>query len=392
MAVLLLGTIYIGPLSIRQIAVVVMTLFLALFYFRTKKLNRLETSYIWIYIVYLIFFAIALLANGDFFPYNFPRKLLSHYLVGIVCYFAVDCLVKKYDDFTKVAYVFLCIILIDSYVTYLQFNNNSLGWIIGMIFSDISEKEDFFANYISAVGSSVTPGIFGHPVNNAIFIATLMPYGLIILKNQSVNFVFKIVCVFVIILSFYACALIQQRAAFFSLIFVYLYFIAVYVFNKRHFTIVLLSSIILICGLLFTIDSSDMDFGRFASTKSESRVEIWNYAFKFIDSHFLFGGPVQFGDLAGFSAHNIILDSLIYSGIAGLCLMLLLYFKSLFFSLKLFKYGNEHKGSVMLASASALLIILLMAMFHNVSYLTGDALVFIILALALKAHKLKILA
>ena len=218
-AVLTCGSVNIGPFSLRVYMTVLMILFL-FFKGNKKKQIGVKKNYITLYLICIFSLFLSLLANGGLQEFGFLNRCMAFYLICIVSYFAVDYFVKDQSDLLKITYIFSLIIIADSITSILQFQNNPIGWGIGMLFSDaegIEEYATFMDNHDSFMGVSKLTGIFGHPVNNGFMLSVLTP-ALMAGVSENSNFWKKLYFLFVILLSIITSLLIQQRASFFLLV------------------------------------------------------------------------------------------------------------------------------------------------------------------------------
>lgn len=333
---------------------------------------------------------VSLLANGEFEEYQFIKKFLAFNFVSIIAFFAIDSFVSSFEKMRQFIVCLLLLIVFDDIVTILQYLGNPVGWALGYVFSDIDKFAETAENKSSLLGISLTPGILGHVVNNAFYISMVTPlcFALIGKKTKWFKWVF-IGGVF--ILSAVAVYMTQQRAAFYVLLLSL--FILAYMYFKRHPLLIL--SILVICLIIpaFSMDvSMDIDYGRLTQTTDTSRERLIEEASTFIGKHPLFGGPVSFLKITGLPAHNIILDSYINAGFLGFIVMMILYVKTSFKSIKRIVVGfNVRKDNfVILFTAYALLGCMFYSLTHNTSFLSGEVMVFILLALMLKTENLSL--
>lgn len=391
LAILSCGSIYLSNwgLTVRHVAVICMVIYLGTKFVYEKWKYKIPRIYIKLYILYLFVLAIALILNGDFESYNFLKLLVSLHFVSIITFFAVDYFIDHRNCYLYISITFMLLLLADSFVTYLQYNNDPIGWVIGMYFSDIADSESFFSNHDTALGTSVTPGVFGHVVNNATFLATLIPFGVVIISNKKSNIFIKTLTVLCLILLTLGVFFTQQRVAFFTVILFFLLIIWILV-RKNPLKAVLISLLILLPVIVYYIDYIiNVDVGRLAnSSQGDTRLKLYSSAISYISENFFLGGPTGFEKITGFSAHNIILDSFINAGLFGFCSAMFLYFYTIIHSLKSFRIYFKKNDLAGIACHSSLLIVMFLAMFHNVSFLTGDAIIFVVLAMALKYDRL----
>lgn len=391
LSVTLLGSITVGPLTVRVLMTIVMILYL--FHLKAHKLQKVYTSidysFLKLYIVFLLLMGIAQLLNGEIVEYQYLKKLFAYHVVCIVTFIAIEYYINSYNDLKRVILLLTIVMLLNNITSILQFIGNDLGWRIGMFFSDIQNKADFADTHDSLLGISLTPGFFGHVVNNAFSIAVLCPLSLSLIDKPT-NFSLKIFVIISLIIAFITCFVTQQRAAFA----LFLVSIAIYMFVvfKRNFYLSLLFIlIVLMIGTKIDITDLDIDVGRLSKTENDDRRDLYIHAFKFITEHPILGGPMSYQKLAGLSSHNIALDSWIFAGFFGFIAMMVLYTKTIVVSIKTMIKGimvNAQNRYMVFCSLSVL-IAMLYGLSHNTSYLTGNVIIFIPLALMLKTTRIK---
>ena len=363
---------------------------LYLFHLKAHKLRKayisIDHSYLKLYIVFLLLMGIAQLLNGEIVEYQYFKKLLAYHLVCIVTFIAIEYYVNSYYDLKRVILLFTVVMLFNNITSILQFNGNDLGWRMGMFFSDIQEEIEFADRHDTLLGISLTPGLFGHVVNNAFAIAVLCPLSLSLIEKHT-NIYIKIFVIITIIIAFITCFITQQRTAFA----LFVVSIAVYLFVtfKRNFYISLLIVLILLI-IASNVDITEIDFGRLSKTENNDRNDLYMYALDFISEHPILGGPMAYQKIAGVSSHNLVLDSWIFSGFLGFVAMMVLYLKTIVECIKsVYKGIINNPNCYMVFCSLSVLIAMLYGMTHNTSYLTGNVIVFIALALMLKTLKIE---
>jgi hypothetical protein len=330
---------------------------------------------------------VSLMLNGEFFEYGYIKKCLAYYLVAIVAFFAVEKYVNDYRSLNIVIYILLGVLTFNNVVTILQFLGNINGWIIGNFFCDISKSQELAEMHDSLLGVSRTPGIFGDTVKNAFYIAVLAPLAFIpffFKRRKKTNVIFSIIVLFFAVV---ACFMTQQRTAFGLLLSTICAF-GVLIFFKYPIITVMLSTIIIILSSLFVeINIQDFDFGRLLEIGDAQRMRLIKDAIDFISEHPIVGGPMEFQRRAGLSTHNLLLDSWIFAGIMGFIIMMILFIKTVFNAFYTCVRGFRIKNEYLIFISISTMVAMAYGLFHNTSYLTGEVLVLLILALMLKATK-----
>lgn len=382
-SILIFGSINVGPFSLRVYTTVLMLIFLVFHQKNSKeKALGIRHDYIKLFFVCILLLFVSLVINGGLVAYGFLERCLAYYLVCIVAYFAVDICVKKKEHFQKLVFVLSGIILIDSGVTILQYYNNPIGWAIGAIFSNVEEFASFLDDHESFAGVSKLPGIIGHPVNNGLFLSVASLYLMIGVERRDI--ILTLYYTAVIVISLVSCIFLQQRAAFFLLLAFIIYdFLKTYGKKPSRFIIpaVLIGAIVVLIAPVF----ADFDFARLTSSNNDSRTRVWLWAFEVIIQNPLFGDLVMYNKAAEYSAHNVLIDSLVNSGLLGFIPVFYMYVKTIKDSLKIMSHTRDRYARVF---SYSVLTCMAMGMFHNTSYLTGDVIIFISLALMFKAQKI----
>lgn len=389
LSIIILGSITVGPLSIRVYATVAMVLFL--FYNSTKgrkQIISIDHYQLNIYVLFLILMGIAQLLNGEIFEYQFFKKLLAYHLVSIVAYLSIEHYVNTVQDLKKTMLVLIGIMLFNNVATILQFVGNDIGWSIGMFFGDNQDNIDFIRTHDTLLGFSRTPGILGNVVNNAFAIAVLTPLSLC-LVNDSSNIITKLYAILSFVIASLACFMTQQRAAFYLLLFC----LAVYLFvaiKKNAIIFIVLGVLVML--FVDNLNFDNIDIGRLSNTTDDARSELYKHAYAYISEHPFLGGPMSFQKMAGVSSHNVALDSWIFAGFFGFVTMMILICMTVLSAIKTFLRGLKAKGQnrYMIFCSVAVINAMVYGFTHNTSYLTGNVIIFIALALMLKSSKLRI--
>lgn len=384
-AVTLLGSVNIGPFSLRVYATIGMIAYLLI---KSKKNNfiNINHGYLKIYIAFLALMGVAQLINGEIFEYQFLKKLLAYHLVCVITFLAIEIFVNSEKDLRNTLFILTCIMLVNSVTTLLQYKGSSIGWVFGSFFGDIESSLDYFNTHDTLLGVSNTPGIWGNVVANAASIAIVSPLSICLIDKKN-NTVVRVVSLLNVISSFFACFVTQQRTAFVLYILCILLYLIIYF--RRYTPVILLSLVIMsLFGLSFELDNIEM--GRLSDFSDDGREYLYDSAFEFIANHPILGGPMTFQKEAGLSAHNVLVDSWIFAGLLGFISMTILIIKTIVNGIRVFLKGlkQHHLNYYLLFCSLAVLNSMAYGFTHNTSYLTGFVLIFIVLALMLKAEKI----
>jgi len=389
-AVMLLGSFYIGLLSLRVYLAILMILYVGYRIFSQKATFRLSYKVIWIYLLFLIVTFIAKAFSGPFELEGYWKAVLSYHLVCMLCYVGVDLCVTTRDRIKSILTILIGICVLNSIVTLMQYNGNELGLLIGHAFSstdvrsieEISEILD--SNYSSDnVYRYVPPGIFLSGAGNGYVNA---PLCILILFYyfKSRSYLSKILYAICFVIGVVACFYIQERAAMASLLLGIL-FIGYKFLSKKQIALIVAAGGI---SLLYaSIGLNENTLGRYVDMfeLDATRQRLWNASIDFIADHWLWGGE-RLWHISYITPHNFVLHTLIYSGIFGAFVMFWLFIRIVRDAVKCL-WSKVPVPSLFLAVA--LLIFLSLGFTHSGSLTTGETLPWILYALMLRSRQLE---
>lgn len=393
LSITLFGSIFIGPFSIR----VYMVLFILvnLFWFEKNRRALKLDSYITQYIVFIILMGISLVFNGEFERFLFVKYALAYYLVAIVAYCATGVYANTAIKIKMVENTLLAIMAATSVVTIMQYFNNSTGWFIGSLFGDINEVHQEWIDDAQSIdnltGRSLAYGIMGFSFTNAMYISSvgILAFGGIINSNTLLK---KMYYVSLVILGLIACFMTQQRSAFYFMFAAFVVLTYIYFKHKLilFFGIILL---LLICSQsLGSFLSDDSFMGRLSLQtmgQDDTRERLLRNGINFVADNTMWGGPLAYMDAnAGLPSHNFILNALIYGGLFGGIILIVLFVKILIKAIRLV-FNKYKRNASSFFCAIALICFLLQGMFHNESLITGSTLLFVLFSLMLTSDKLE---
>lgn len=322
----------------------------------------------------------------------FATWLLAFFLLCYIAYFAIDRISISIPDVKKILLLLLGICILDDIVTYLQYSGNELGIGLGMVFT--TSQGDYLKNVAENLNrlndiKIAMPGIFGHGAINGYMASTLGILSMFyVVGNGRKYWKIGILLYIISLIGAFCC---QERSGFGLLII--FSFITVWKFSTNLFKYSILIFISLL--LLAYYDSlvgifSSQEMGRFTELTNfdEGRTTLVKNAFEFIQSHFLLGGDVLYTKSYGLTPHNVILHSIIYSGVIGALVVLYLTYYMLRDSYRIL--SGSKTGSLAYFFACALSIYILNGLFHSSSLVTGDVIIWILYATMLRSNQLEI--
>ena len=335
------------------------------------------------YLLYMIWFLFAGLVNGDFIKMSGTISLVINYLNCILVGILISFLNNKTKIFEQIINLLVCVVVFNMVITILQFFNNEIGWSIWTMLNpdtnEIIEESMLKANQvdIQILGFNFCPGLFQSVVSNGYFMASfgLLPLVLSAKKSLLIKKMLMY-CIYTMTLS--TLLIIQQRAAFY--IFLILSIIIIIRTIKFHKFYVVL---IFCCAIaLLYVGEITFDLGRVneISMKEDVRYELFSEAVDYISTNLMFGGRADFLAQTGKNAHNFILNSLVYSGLIGTIILIVIAGKMLVQSAKNIVYYDSLKPYPLFFGC-ALISYISISLFHNESLVTGTPVLFILYGL-----------
>lgn len=335
------------------------------------------------YLLYMIWFLFAGLVNGDFIKMSGSISLVINYLNCILVGVLISFLINRAKIFAAILNLLVCVVVFNIVITLFQFFNYEVGWSIWTILNpninEIIEESMLQATQggDQVLGFNFCPGLFQSAVTNGYFMAS---FGLLplVLASQKGFPIKRIVMYCTYLMSLITLLIIQQRAAFY--IFLVLSVITIFVTRKsqKGFVFILFFAAI----ILSIAGDITFDLGRINETslKEDSRYDLFSQAVDYISKNLMFGGRADFLTQTGKSAHNFILNSLVYSGLFGTIMLILIAGKMVLQSVRVI-LSDSLSRSYSLFFACALISYISISLFHNESLATGTPVLFILYGL-----------
>lgn len=335
------------------------------------------------YLLYIIWFLFAGLVNGDFIKMSGSISLVINYLNCILVGVLISFLINKPKLFENILNLLVCVIIFNIAITLFQFFNYEIGWSIWTILNpninEIIEESMLQATQgdEQILGFNFCPGLFQSAVTNGYFMAS---FGLLplVLASQKVFPLKRVLMYCTYLVSLITLLIIQQRAAFY--IFLLLSVVIIFATRKSQkgfvFILFLAAIILSIAGEI------TFDLGRINETslKDDSRYDLFSQAIDYISTNLMFGGRADFLVQTGKSAHNFILNALVYSGLLGTIILILIAGKMVLQSVRII-LSDKLSKSYSLFFACALVSYISISLFHNESLATGTPVLFILYGL-----------
>lgn len=380
------ATISIGQYGVYVPLLVV--LFLRYIYdiIRHRK-GLLSTADVCMYIAYVVIFYICTLLNGD--GANGRNSLLVSYAISIISFLLISKEIRSEGTITIFVWVLIGIVIINCIITIMQYYNIPMSWSVWYFFNDAKTT---FTTYVvdnmhsgaQLLGKSKVfcPGIFPSSVNNGYFVASL---GVLCFypqfsKKRSVGKLIQGLLVLIILVTL---LMIQQRMAFF------LFLGVTCVINFERHTVVTVFTIIL-AAIVFELVDMQLDegvIGRLANTEDKIRETLYETGIEYVMTHLLVGGRVGYESINEHSAHNIFLNAIMYGGLFGGIMIVVIYFRMCYKAVCVVIKKFNCRRNLSVAFAYSLIIYNLISLTHNNSLLTGDPIIWILYAMMLVAQK-----
>lgn len=392
LSITLLGSVFIGPFSVRVYMVLLMAAVLICSK-KNRKALRLDL-YIDQYVIFVILMGLALFFNGEFEKFLFVKYALAYYFVAIVAYLSTGVYANTSIKIRMVVKTLLIIMAATSVVTVLQYFNNPYGWLIGSLFGDINEMHQEWIedaqNINNLAGRSLAYGIMNYSFTNAMYISAvgILAFDGIVTSN---TFFKKTIYTSLAVLGLVACFMTQQRSAFY---FMLVAFVVLTCINFKHKLILVFGAILLllICSQsLNSLLSDDSVMGRLSLQtigQDDTREKLWKNGVDFVFDNMMWGGPLAFMNAnAGLPSHNFVLNAMIYGGLLGGSVLIFLFLKIVIKASRVI-LNKYRRNTLSFFCAIALTCFLLQGMFHNESLITGSTLLFVLLSLMLNSDKI----
>lgn len=385
------GSFYVGPLSIRVLLALLVTCLIIADGVNRKVQCQLPKEFIYLYVAFLFVMIMAQLLNGEIVVSGLLKDLFATHYISVLTFFIVDTYILTRKSTFMVTLVILSVTLLDALVTYLQYINSSVGWILGQMFFNVQDvKLDKIVETAdqhsgqSLLNMSLAGGIFGDSVMNGYILSSFGILSLYFALKKTSYWLNSLgwLCIIIFICVAF---MIQQRSAFVLLCAMVVWLTFRYL-PKVSVAMVFIAVIYI--SLFGMIDIDDAKMGRFSNLKvDDTRVHIYSYAMDFIQNHILLGGPVTFNQRYGVYPHNFFFNAFIYGGGISALIVVYLYFKMLWIGFKTI-IKNSDIITPDVVYAAGLIIFLLNGLTHNASLITGNATIWLLFAMMLRTNQL----
>lgn len=363
------GSIFLGGISVRNIVLVLLTIYLCLNH--SSILTDFKSAkYL---IIYYAFVAFLGLFNG-LYENEGLSLVVGRFLPTIILILFLMNYIKTEKELKSTVYVLLLIFSLDAIATILQGVKNPLGWRIAAFFQtaeSLEESQNLFDahNLDSTVGLSIASGFCGSVVYNGYVLGSM---ALLVFLPAYWKFNAKSVVLSTAMFLLFSMALFynQQRMAFYVFHAAVATIIISYAYLRKNYILLLF---VLFVGvfLFFNIDFSnwnDEELGRLANFDDEIRTKgrqiFWE---NFFPDNFLMGNRSKFIELYGRTPHYLPIETLLLGGIIGLT-----FFSIFVFSIGYNIYQTINKRNVRgFLFSTPIIALLLISLRHSSGFHTG---------------------
>lgn len=334
-----------------------------------------------LFLIFLFLFILSGVVTG--YTEETLKYCLSWYFSSFVMYQASNYMIEQHNGSKIIVYLLLFIGFIDAIVTIGQSIGNSYAYELGALLTTDDEyigELDGLKDRRGGIAGVILPGIVGATYNGL-----LLPI-VCVLSFYSTNTMPRFYNLPVLLISLFASFLAQERtgtviACVFSVFLITKYFAQTK--SIKYKIIVIFSLIAAIIAFVPTIiEIFTAEHSRYNSIDrgADLRQMFFVHTIEFVKNYPL-GGYFQYLDLYYISPHNVLFNILIYGGLVGGVIGLIIYVKQFtlcwFCIAKVKFYENMH----LLLFSLAYLTTILNSLTHNCSFIRGDSMCWLLLSL-----------
>lgn len=385
-SILFLGSINIGPISIRNLCIIGLVVYLTI-NFKTVSLDLCGK----LYTIYLATLLICSIISGQVYDIVFYKNFLTNHISSLILLLTIPMIIKSIDDIKTIFGFIISLQLINCLVSILQFYNIPMGWHLGLAInpgaiSYLMDAEYYLADADKLLSRSIVFGITSFVVANGYYLATFLPIASNNLLRNDVNFKGKIISLIMLALSGITIFMVQQRMAFFLLICFLILVLFIQMRKSLLYKLIFTIIFIVIAGLYS--GSFDYDLGRLTvdDLHSDSRMsQITNFLTFLNSDGFIWGTDLNDKALLYSLGHNTLMDALRRGGFISFLLYLPLFimvvYKCSCISINAFKINAHYTFTLSIAC----LLFIAYSFTHSTGLQSGAVLFWFIYALLISA-------
>lgn len=385
-SILFLGAINIGPLSIRNLCIIGLIVYLAM-NFKAVSLDLCGK----LYTIYLAALLLCSIVSGQIFDIVFYKNFLTNHISSLILVLVLPLIIKSINDIKVIIGFIISLQLLNCLVSILQFYNLPMGWHLGLAInpgaiSNLNDAEYYLADADKLLSRSIVFGITSFVVANGYYLATFLPIASNNLLRNDVDIKGKIISLIMLVISGITIFMVQQRMAFFLLI-CYLILVLFIQIRKSILYMLLFTIILIVTTGLYSI-SFDIELGRltFENLNADSRMNQITNFINFLNSEgFIWGADLNDLALLYSLGHNTLMDALRRGGFISLLMYLPLFimtvYKCLYIAIKAQKINLQYSFALSIAC----LFFIAYSFTHSTGLQSGAVLFWFIYALMISA-------
>lgn len=360
------GSRYIGPLSMRNIGLIVVFVFLLMNKWEYNRTYFKSFKYL---IYYFVFVCLLGLING-FYEDIGATMIFARFLPTLLLFSLATFVLNSDEALSRFVYFLLAIMVVDAIATILQGVGNPIGWTLYSYFFSPESAPDTGV-LESSIGHSFASGINGTVVGNGFYLSS---FGLLFwFPYYKKRTVFSLlISISLAVLALVALFYNQQRMAFYVFV-IFAFFILFFLLPSNGnggmlLVVYALLGFILLSKInyIFSLDLGRLEYVS-GSDVSERHIAHNIYYSDFFPNHFLTGDRHQYCIEYGYTPHNLIIETLLLGGILGLALFLLFIYSFSIRCMKDYVKGNREK----ILFAMPIFAILFVSWEHSSGFHTG---------------------
>ena len=385
-SILFLGAINIGPLSIRNLCIIGLIVYLAM-NFKAVSLDLCGK----LYTIYLAALLLCSIVSGQIFDIVFYKNFLTNHISSLILVLVLPLIIKSINDIKVIIGFIISLQLLNCLVSILQFYNLPMGWHLGLAInpgaiSNLNDAEYYLADADKLLSRSIVFGITSFVVANGYYLATFLPIASNNLLRNDVDIKGKIISLIMLVISGITIFMVQQRMAFFLLICYLILVLFIQIRKSLLYKLIFAIILIVIAGLYS--GSFDYDLGRLTmeDLHSDPRMsQITNFLTYMNSDGFIWGADLNDKALLYSLGHNTLMDALRRGGFISFLLYLPLFimvvYKCSCISINAFKLNAQYSFTLSIAC----LIFIAYSFTHSTGLQSGAVLFWFIYALMISA-------
>jgi len=387
-AILFLGATNIGPVTIRNICIAGLIVFLLI----THKNISIDICGK-IYCIYLVILLLSSIISGQFYNPTFLRNFITNHISSIVLLIVIPLIIKSITDIKIITVFIASVHILNCAVSILQFYNVPIGWRIGLAvnpgaISNLDSAEYYIQQSDNLLSRSIVFGITSFVVANGYYLTSFLPITTRHLLFSDIGSKDKIISWCLLTLSAITIFMVQQRMAFFLLL-CYIVFVLYMQIRKSLFIKLLLLIFAVVFIGLYTFPT-DLEVGRLTLDKvgSDSRMNQITNIINFMNTDsFIWGADLNDKTLLYSLGHNTLTDALRRGGFISLIFYLLLFIAVLCKCIYTGIVSQRINAPYSLALSVSCVIFLAYSFSHSTGIQSGAVLFWFIYALMISSWK-----